>query len=66
MALKDWKKVKSQKGYIQWKKGRQIIDIEETSPYFYEFNSTSIQKKFSAPGSKIQALAFAKAYMRKH
>ena len=67
MALKDWKK----KGVNEWKKGNIFpnLEVRKNMSGFYQVNlfrgagATTILGSFK---TKTQALAYAKAYMRKH
>jgi len=72
MAIKDWKKIPIRRNLLnkslsKWGKGKKVISIEKyigrwiVSIYAYKENSKD--KLFK---TKSEALAYAKAYMRKH
>ena len=72
MAIKDWKKISIKRNSLnkslsKWAKGNKVVSIEKymggwiTS--IYTSNGNSKDKLFK---TKTKALAYAKAYMRKH
>jgi len=66
MATKDWKKQKTYRNQYAWKKNNKLLIVmrdNTTNPYWHVRILGLINKEFK---TKQQALAFAKAYMRKH
>ena len=66
MALKDWKK-RTTVYFLSWKnKNNKVLDARKSidhNGYIVELEEKKISKVFK---TKKQALAYAKAYMRKH
>ena len=58
MALKDWKKI----GTSMWQKGPKVIAVYGNTSGWV-FNDGKSKNQFK---TKLQALKFAKAYMRKN
>ena len=69
MALKDWKKV----GKYKWKRKDKtkyplFVNIEKVGTWWYVYVSVNnrIIEETKFTSSKVDALKYAKAYMRKH